>query len=413
METYEITFEEKTSLYYSSQEIFSEETEEDLDTSFNELSELKLFEFNEKNYINVQNALEQEVVKYLSDENEEEFGTYEDQEVPPPPVEDANKPVYRLNPAMYTNFSPCILVDYLDNKLQTCGQTKNVRNLCQLVGVWQIDVVSEYQSKGIPRGIGCKDHLWKMWGKYIQIPCVGLYTCNAVYECQGFGLKLNIKDRFQTETWNSKQQIFDDVSTIRYICYNCYESYGGHLNRQPSSGKRKTTCEQHKLHKEDTSKSLKLLAQWLTYVVDTETEEKKEIILASMLVPALKFLYTPSETPLKYEYYNPKDNTHYLNLDEFNNTNNIDDSIKFLIEILPKLPNKKSEIQLPISLNAYYKSFPNFLRGFFDGLIDVEYIIKCVTFFASLIISMAFLILVFSLLSGHTDSNSNEHRIEK
>ncbi|CAB4375685.1 unnamed protein product [Rhizophagus irregularis] len=58
-----------------------------------------------------------------------------------------------------------------------------------------------------------------------------------------------------------------------------------------------------------------------------------------MLVSALKFLYTPSETPLKYEYYNPKDNTRYLNLDEFNNTNNIDDSIKFLIEILPKLPS--------------------------------------------------------------------------
>ncbi|CAB5378853.1 unnamed protein product [Rhizophagus irregularis] len=256
METYEITFEEKTPLYYSSQEIFSKETEEDLDTSFDKLSELELFEFNEKNYINVQNALEQEVVKYSSDENEEEFGTYEDQEVPPPPVEDANEPVYRLNPAMYTNFSPCIL----DNKLQTCGQTKNVRNLCQLVGVWQIDAVSEYQSKGIPLGL-----------------------------------------------WN-------------WI-----------------SGKRKTTCEQHKLHKEDTSKSLKLLAQWLTYVVDTKTEEKKEIILTSLLVTALKFLYTPSETLLKYEYYNPKDNTRYLNLDEFNNTNNIDDSIKFLIEILPKL----------------------------------------------------------------------------
>ncbi|CAG8752221.1 hypothetical protein RhiirA1_481151 [Rhizophagus irregularis] len=58
-----------------------------------------------------------------------------------------------------------------------------------------------------------------------------------------------------------------------------------------------------------------------------------------MLVSALKFLYTPSETLLKYEYYNPKDNTHYLNLNEFNNTNNIDDSIKSLIEILPKLPN--------------------------------------------------------------------------
>ncbi|PKY59923.1 hypothetical protein RhiirA4_491260, partial [Rhizophagus irregularis] len=159
METYEITFEEKTPLYYSSQEIFSEETEEDLDTSFDELSELEIFEFNEKNYINAQNALEQEVVEYSSDENEEEFGTYEDQEVPPPPVEDANEPVYGLNPAMYTNFSPCILVDYLDNKLQTCGQTKNVRNLCQLVGVWQIDenAVSEYQSKGIPLGV-CMNH---------------------------------------------------------------------------------------------------------------------------------------------------------------------------------------------------------------------------------------------------------------
>ncbi|RGB26238.1 hypothetical protein C1646_770683 [Rhizophagus diaphanus] len=297
METYKIAFEEKTHLYYNSQEIFSEETEEDFDTSFDELSELEIFEFNEKNYINAQNALEQEVVDYSSDENEEEF----------------------------------------DNKLQTCGQIKNVRNICQLVGVWQIDenAVSEYQSKGIPLG---------------------------------------------------------------------------HLNRRPGSA-------------------------------DTETEEKKEIILASMLVPALKFLYNSSETPLKYEYYNPKNNTRYLNLNEFNYINdsiNIDDSIKSLIEILPKLPSyfflklllnincimditqpkldwtddkwkeigeklgnevwnsrkivtdKKSEIQLPISLNAYYESFPNFLRGFFDGLIDVKHITKCVTFFASLIISMAF-----------------------
>ncbi|RGB24005.1 hypothetical protein C1646_821829, partial [Rhizophagus diaphanus] len=86
METYEITFKEKIPLYYSSQEIFSEETEEEFDTSFDKLSELEIFEFNERNYINVQNTLEQEVVDYLSDENEEEFGIYEDQEVPPPPV---------------------------------------------------------------------------------------------------------------------------------------------------------------------------------------------------------------------------------------------------------------------------------------------------------------------------------------
>ncbi|RGB28413.1 hypothetical protein C1646_819145 [Rhizophagus diaphanus] len=161
METYEITFKEKIPLYYSSQKIFSEETEEEFVTSFDKLSELEIFEFNERNYINMQNALEQEVVDYLSDENKEEFGIYEDQEVPPPPVEDANEPVYKLNPAIHTNFSPCILVDYLDNKLQTCGQTKNVRNICQLVETWQIDenTVSEYQSKEIPLGTTFPDQI--------------------------------------------------------------------------------------------------------------------------------------------------------------------------------------------------------------------------------------------------------------
>ncbi|CAB4375686.1 unnamed protein product [Rhizophagus irregularis] len=210
MEIYEITFEEKTPLYHSSQEIFSEETEEDLDTSFDEL---------------------------FDDENEEEFGTYEDQEVPPPPVEDANEPVYRLNPAMYTNFSPCILIDYLDNKLQTCGQTKNVRNLCQLVEVWQIDenAVSEYQSKGIPLGV--------------------LKLAVDVAYCV---LKIFISLAVEL-----------DVKII-------YGKCGENISKFHVSGKRKTTCEQHKLHKEDTSKSLKLLAQWLTYVADTETEEKKK-----------------------------------------------------------------------------------------------------------------------------------------
>ncbi|CAB4433987.1 unnamed protein product [Rhizophagus irregularis] len=44
---------------------------------------LEIFKFNEKNYINAQNTLEQEVVDYSSDENKEEFGIYKNQEVPP------------------------------------------------------------------------------------------------------------------------------------------------------------------------------------------------------------------------------------------------------------------------------------------------------------------------------------------
>jgi hypothetical protein len=177
------------------------------------------------------------------------------------------------------------------------------------------------------------------------------------------------------------------------------------------------------------------LIQWLTYVTQTETEEKKKLILASILVLILPFLFTSFETPLKYKYYSLKDNIYYSNIDEFinsdhsintnystnyNETNHpsIFNSLpKFLIVILSKLPSyfflksllnmnrvvdliqpkldwmddkwkevgeklgneiwnsrkmvkeKKSEINLPISLHAYHASFPKFLTSFFDGVI--------------------------------------------
>ncbi|RHZ83735.1 hypothetical protein Glove_88g40 [Diversispora epigaea] len=141
-----------------------EESDEESDI-FGELPEIELFKFNEENYINAQIALENEIVNQLSDENED----FEDQEilsVPSPsplssttPVEEVNELSYILDPTIYKNFSPCVLIDYFNNKLQTCGQTTNVRNICQLVGTWQIDenAILNYQSKGIPLGV-CMNH---------------------------------------------------------------------------------------------------------------------------------------------------------------------------------------------------------------------------------------------------------------
>ncbi|RHZ51289.1 hypothetical protein Glove_481g108 [Diversispora epigaea] len=498
----ENTLEENVSLYFSDYSAGSEdkeaETFEESDEEsdiFGELPEIELFKFNEENYINAQIALENEIVNQLSDENED----FEDQEilsVPSPsplssttPVEEVNELSYILDPTIYKNFSPCVLIDYFNNKLQTCGQTTNVRNICQLVGTWQIDenAILNYQSKGIPlgvcmnhfnydqknynayckqlrkpeqseirrrrclfcfqnfhffsRGLGCKNHLWNIWGKNIQIPCIGLYTCDAIHKYQDIS-----------------KIVFDDASTVRYICNNCYESYGGHINRRTGSGKQKFDCKRE-LHKNDVSKSLELIIQWLKYVVNTKSEEEKEIILASILVPILNLLFTSFETPLKYEYYNPKNNTRYSN-----DSNN---SPLFLITILSELPSyfflkslfsinlklllneidinpklewtdekwkeigtklgnelwnshkmvteNKSELQLPISLRTYHASFPKFLTGFFDGLIseifqkkliilnkkrkqhnkplkqlDNEHITKCVTFIISLIVGMTF-----------------------
>ena len=77
METHienENTSEENIPLYSSDQDIYSEESDEESDTSwmsFNELPDIELFEFSEENYINAQIALEKEVVDQLSDESED------------------------------------------------------------------------------------------------------------------------------------------------------------------------------------------------------------------------------------------------------------------------------------------------------------------------------------------------------
>ncbi|RHZ83717.1 hypothetical protein Glove_88g39 [Diversispora epigaea] len=396
-----------------------EESDEESDI-FGELPEIELFKFNEENYINAQIALENEIVNQLSDENED----FEDQEilsVPSPsplssttPVEEVNELSYILDPTIYKNFSPCVLIDYFNNKLQTCGQTTNVRNICQLVGTWQIDenAILNYQSKGIPLGV-CMNHFnynqknHNAYCKQLRKPeqseirrrrCLFCFQ-NFHFFSRGLGCISKI--------------VFDDALTVQYICNNCYESYGGHINRRTGSGKQKFDCK-HELHKNDVSKSLELIIQWLKYVVNTKSKEEKEIILASILVPILNLLFTSFETPLKYEYYNPKNNTRYSN-----DSNN---SPPFLITILSELPSyfflkslfsinlklllneidinpklewtdekwkeigtklgnelwnsrkmvteNKSELQLPISLRTYHASFPKFLTGFFDGLIS-------------------------------------------
>jgi len=59
-----------------------------------------------------------------------------------------------------------------------------------------------------------------------------------------------------------------------------------------------------------------LLTQWLHHIAQTKSEDQKKKILACILVPAINFLYTPSEIfPLKYIYCNPKDDDYYNNND--------------------------------------------------------------------------------------------------
>ncbi|CAG8640859.1 4289_t:CDS:2, partial [Diversispora eburnea] len=157
-----------------------EESDEEFDI-FGELPEIELFKFNKENYINAQITLENEIVNQLIPSSLPLSSTTL--------VEEVNELSYILDLTIYKNFSPCVLIDYFNNKLQICGQTTNVRNICHCE-------------------LGCKNHLWNIWRKNIQIPCIGLYTCDAIYKYQGIS-----------------KIVFDDASTVRYICNNCYESY--------------------------------------------------------------------------------------------------------------------------------------------------------------------------------------------
>ncbi|CAG8675293.1 15992_t:CDS:1, partial [Funneliformis caledonium] len=157
--------------------------------AFNELPELEQFVFNQGKYIKAQIELEQEII--ISDENDD---YYQDDiektlfsspplpssspspplistEIPPLPIpteipplsiptetpppthiEEQNKPICETTST--TLLSLCILVDLVDGKLQTCGRTENIKNICQLVGIWKIDTnaVIEFEADQLALG---------------------------------------------------------------------------------------------------------------------------------------------------------------------------------------------------------------------------------------------------------------------
>ncbi|RHZ83702.1 hypothetical protein Glove_88g136 [Diversispora epigaea] len=222
----------------------SNESEKELNEQVYEFPELELFEYNKENYVKALMALEKETIKQFSDESENLEEQFNDESenleidfeiqvsqeilsnqkpVEEELVEEENEPVFKLDSTLKTQFSACVLIDYIDGKLQTCNQTAN-KNICQLVGTWQIDEskVLEFQSKRIPLGL-------RNWMQRTFMENMGEKYSNSMH-------------------WTL------------FIT---------------GSGKRKFTCEQRELHKDDVTKSLKLLSRWILYIANNETEEKK------------------------------------------------------------------------------------------------------------------------------------------
>ena len=72
----------------------------------------------------------------------------------------------------------------------------------------------------------------------------------------------------------------------------CFETYGGHLHKCQGSGK-SNTCISDGLHRNDVTSSLKLFAQWIIKISESESEDKKRKVLLH-LMPLLETA-NPSE----------------------------------------------------------------------------------------------------------------------
>ncbi|RHZ58201.1 hypothetical protein Glove_375g82 [Diversispora epigaea] len=166
-------------------------------------------------------------------------------------------------------FTPCVIIDFINGKMQQCNETQKLRQLHNLSGIWQIDreavkevdsVLSKlgvcnshfqfdnkylhsqnkqlnyYKKKIIQwrrciscdkyitffsRGIGCNKHSWQLNKQNIQMPCIGQYTCKELRSYPPFC-----------------KQAFDNIKKSLYICYSCYENLGGYIYHRPGRGKR-------------------------------------------------------------------------------------------------------------------------------------------------------------------------------
>ena len=91
------------------------------------------------------------------------------------------------------------------------------------------------------QGNNCSQHSVCIIEKNVQVPCVRLKACPV----------FNIKNIIINRSINEYRS--------RYICSQCFNSQGKHFSEHQERGNKPFSCKNE--HKDDTTKSLKLLGQ--------------------------------------------------------------------------------------------------------------------------------------------------------
>ncbi|CAB4412197.1 unnamed protein product [Rhizophagus irregularis] len=212
------------------------------------------------------------------------------------------------------------------------------------------------------RGDNCVEHSVCIIGRNIQVPCVGLKGCSV------------FKDANNNSDNNQNTIIIKSNSSGKKLGFSCDDK-----------------------HKDDTTKALEYLGQWILNVAVSENEVQKEKLLIKLSSALNIFNANISQSVFKESSQSISISTSQIqrppslfliktalrlrrvNFDKiFDRSNNFKlETSKLTGEALgltlwksrDKIHEKKEELENPSFLENYRYEFPLFLSEFFDGLI--------------------------------------------
>jgi hypothetical protein len=330
------------------------------------------------------------------------------------------------------NLTSCVIIDYIQGELKTCGSTYRLRKLRNLFGTWQIDrevvnkVNKDYLSLGVcdshflydqnqlhnnkdkqkrrpetsmiqrhrcmgcnhyftiySRGKGCINHSWIFNGHDFLIPCNCQFYCNALREYNPLCCRT---DEIKT----------DEIKRPKYVCMECYQKNGGHVHIRLGRGRKATNCIGDGLHKNDVTSGLKLVANWLLQISEQADEQVKNSILTKIITMIIPYVSLISSTLNKSTSIPPNESAiqnndseigpslfmiRMLFINTLKNKNDdsqeeIDDPERLGKSFGSKLWNsrnemksKKNSLESPSIIYEYYEAFPTFLTSFLSGFL--------------------------------------------
>ncbi|RHZ43769.1 hypothetical protein Glove_856g18 [Diversispora epigaea] len=311
-----------------------------------------------------------------------------------------------------SHLTSCALIDKIDGKIQRCGDTKNLRGIVQLIGIWQLDdnavneagkeienlgvcqqhfmfdqnrlhkkgtkqeqnIINSYLHRRRCRFCGlnfyffsygkfCLEHSISIGGKNLLLPCIGHKLCPV----------LQINEPF---TVSAKLQ-----QVSRFLCCDCYEKHDGHLYVRPGRGKVIQECETQ--------------GKWIINLSNSNNELLKNKILKNITIAIEQSLNTTSdESSFANNNY---DNTipiykspsllfvkvlfklYNINIEKETNYNfQEDDYYKIglqiglnLIKNRKQILQKKQALEEPQSLEEYCSALPVELYNLLNGIIQI------------------------------------------